>query len=150
MACANGVQTRRLYALETLADESCYLREENIVPFRLVQARSLEYLKLRAEKIWEASAPVSIQCPEIRSTRAQGGFVSFCNGPTIYLGENSRNLLYLIHELTHTLTLTTIERRGELHHGRRFVRRYFDLLVRHGSCELGKLVTLAGLVKLEF
>jgi hypothetical protein len=62
--------------------------------------------------------------------------VSYCEGFTkIVLARSQRNVLVLLHELTHAL--------GPCVHGRKFIKLYFRLLQRYGGFARWFLETVA-------
>lgn len=84
--------------------------------------RSIEYLRRFANRVWR-SVGSSRQVPTIRTI---GGGVSWCQGYSeIRLCRGHRNILVLLHELTHAL--------GPCVHGPRFVKLYFRLLNEHAG-----------------
>lgn len=79
--------------------------------------RSMDYLRRFANRVWR-SVGTSRQIPTIRSV---DGGTSWCQGYSqIRLCRGHRNILVLLHELTHAL--------GPCVHGPRFVKLYFRLL----------------------
>ena len=91
--------------------------------------RSMGYLRRLAQRIWKKEAPKGRRFPEIRAGRgcpSSTTLTSYCLGFTeIELARHHRNVLVLIHELTHAL--------GPCVHGPRFVSLYFRLLHRYAG-----------------
>ena len=93
------------------------------------QDRPMNYLRGLAQRIWKTEAPKGRRFPAIRAGRGcpSGRYLtSYCLGFTeIELARHHRNVLVLIHELTHAL--------GPCIHGRAFVRLYFRLLHKYAG-----------------
>ena len=87
----------------------------------------IEYLRRLAKRVWEKEAPKGRRFPTIIANAGQswgGRFTSYCEGFTfIALARHHRNVLVLLHELTHAL--------GPCVHGPKFVRLYFYLLRKY-------------------
>lgn len=112
------VATRRLYKLE----ESLYSRREFK---RITKRRSLPALRKLAYHIW-TSEGIKSQVPHV--TFGEGivhgdEWFSWCDGDTIELTPHQRDILTLIHELTHAM--------GYGPHTEKFVSMYVDLLVKY-------------------
>lgn len=114
------VATRRLYKLE----ESLYSRREfkNIVKKRSLPAlRKLTYVIWKKERM---KGPVP--CVQFGGGIPHGDeLFSWCDGETIELSPTQRDILTLLHEITHAM--------GYGYHNREFVDRYLDLLVKYTS-----------------
>ena len=119
-AARRGHATRWLYQQEARA-----LRFNNFA----YEDRPMAYLKRLARKIWAKEAPKGRRFPEIRAGRgcpSRTTLTSYCLGFTeIELARHHRNILVLIHELTHAL--------GPCIHGPRFVSLYFRLLHKYAG-----------------
>lgn len=91
--------------------------------------RPMGFLKKLAERVWKKEAPQGRRMPEIRGLdglRYGGRFTSYCMGFTdIVIARHHRNVLVLLHELTHAL--------GPCHHGEKFVKVYFRLLNKYAG-----------------
>lgn len=112
--------TRWLYRVEATAFKyNSYANEP----------RSINFLRTLAARVWKAEAPKGKRMPTIKATnglRYGGVYTSFCIGFThIELARHHRNILVLLHELTHAL--------GPCQHGPRFVQRYFPLLWKYAN-----------------
>ena len=80
--------------------------------------RPMKFLRRLAARVWKREAPAGRRLPGIA---AVAGTESWCAGFTdIGLSRRHRNVLVLLHELTHAL--------GPCVHGPKFVRLYFRLL----------------------
>ena len=101
--------------------------------------RSMSFLREVLDHVWAAVAPTGRRKPTItadRGTLHNGRAVSYCEGFTkIVLARSQRNVLVLLHEVTHAL--------GPCVHGRKFVKLYFRLLRKFGGYNLWFLQTLA-------
>jgi hypothetical protein len=87
-----------------------------------VAERSMSYLQRLAARIWKVEGN-GRRFPDIA---AVNGGVSWCRGFTeIRLCRGHRNILVLLHELTHAL--------GPCVHGPKFIKTYFPLLQRYGG-----------------
>lgn len=126
------VQTRHVYYWMEI------FSKEDLVPYRLLNARSFAYLEELLQRVWkEEGSPW--QCPELRKTR---GTMSYSLGSTfIYLLPKHYCKNVLLHEITHAL--------GYKAHGPGFVSRYIELLVKYGGADRGKLVTFAHLMNVK-
>ena len=104
-----------------------------------LQDRPIGFLRRLMERVWRNEAPKRRRMPEIWATqglRWQERYTSFCAGYTyIELARHHRNILVLLHELTHAL--------GPCYHGERFVRVYFRLLNKYAGYNLWFLQSLA-------
>lgn len=91
--------------------------------------RSIHFLRRFAERVWKKEAPAGRRLPTLKATdglRYGGRFTSFCIGFThIELARHHRNILVLLHELTHAL--------GPCQHGEKFVKVYFPLLQKYAG-----------------
>lgn len=100
---------------------------------------SMEELREFAMKVWEKEARPGRRFPTITATRGLpylGKLCSYCQGYTIIkLARHHRNLLVLLHELTHALGPST--------HGEQFVKRYFPLLWKYAGYDQNFLIGLA-------
>lgn len=116
----NASDTRWLYRLE---DET--LRYNSFAN----ADRSMKFLRALVDKVWAAEAPAGRRKPTIRADDGviyNGKAYSFCLGFTdIILARSQRNVLVLLHELTHAL--------GPCVHGKKFIKLYFGLLRRHAG-----------------
>jgi len=131
----NRVDTRKLYKLETL--------------FPPEKDQSMKQLRELGHHIWENESGNMKMLPEI--VAGQGSFygkffLSFCykidkQPPKIILSRQHRKPNVLIHEMTHAL--------GEWNHGTRFIKRYFDLLVRYGNYDYDFLLLTAYSVNID-
>lgn len=101
--------------------------------------RPMAFLRELADKVWAAEAPAGRRKPTITAddgTLHNGRAVSYCEGFTrIVLARSQRNVLVLLHELTHAL--------GPCVHGPKFIRLYFRLLRRWAGYNRWFLQTLA-------
>jgi hypothetical protein len=126
----NARDTRWLYRLEdTTLRYNSYANAD----------RSMSFLREVLERVWEAMAPAGRRKPTLtadRGTLHNGRAVSYCEGFTkIVLARSQRNVLVLLHEITHAL--------GPCLHGRKFVKLYFRLLQRFAGFSRWFLQTLA-------
>lgn len=100
--------------------------------------RSIGELRRIARRVWR-TVGTSRQLPTIRAgdgCRFGGRWTSYCTGFTeIVLARHHRNVLVLLHELTHAL--------GPCTHGARFLTVYFDLLQRYAGYNRAFLQGLA-------
>lgn len=91
--------------------------------------RSIHFLRRLAARVWRAEAPEGRRLPTItagRGTPHGDGLASYCIGFTeIVLARSHRNVLVLLHELTHAL--------GPCQHGKAFVLLYFRLLNKYAG-----------------
>ena len=89
--------------------------------------RDMRYLKRLARKVWDEEAPSGRKFPTIEAGKGvwySGAWLSYCLGYTqIVLTKKHRNILVMLHELTHAL--------GPCVHGPKFVRLYFYLLRKY-------------------
>jgi len=87
--------------------------------------RSMAFLRALARRVWRACGN-GRALPSINAgagLRWQGRLTSYCAGFTeIVLARHHRNIVVLLHELTHAL--------GPCLHGPKFIRVYFPLLQR--------------------
>lgn len=90
-----------------------------------MQDRPINFLRKFMERVWKKEAS-NKRMPEIWATDGlwdKDRYTSFCCGYTyIELARHHRNILVLLHELTHAM--------GPCHHGEEFVLLYFHLLNR--------------------
>ena len=102
-------------------------------------------LKKLLKKVWHEEDTRGLSHPYVvagKGTLHNDAFTSYTTGFSyIQLARHQRNSLVLLHELTHCLGFHT--------HGRRFVKRYFDLLVKYLGYEMGELTLLASLFKIK-
>ena len=126
VAAKRAVETRRLYRFENV--------ERHYSAYSL-RRYSLRFFRRLADRL----------CPGVRvdfgpGTPHAGARVSFCDWDDdrrVELAPGQRTLVVFLHEITHALGFGT--------HGRRFVRKYFELLVQYGKCKEGELKLAAGL-----
>ena len=89
--------------------------------------RDLPFLERLAHRVWNAEAPAGRKFPSIefgKGVSYGGSWLSYCLGYTqIVLSKGQRDVLVLLHELTHAL--------GPGVHGPRFVKLYFYLLRKY-------------------
>jgi hypothetical protein len=101
--------------------------------------RSMAFLRAIVDQVWDAEAPVGRRKPTITADDGafwQGRAWSYCEGFTkIILARSQRNVLVLLHELTHAL--------GPCVHGKKFVRLYFRLLKKYAGYSRWFLETIA-------
>jgi len=101
--------------------------------------RPMAFLREFAERVWAAEAPAGRRKPTITAdygTLHNGRAYSYCEGFTkIVLARSQRNVLVLLHELTHAL--------GPCVHGPKFIRLYFRLLRRWAGYHRWFLETVA-------
>lgn len=126
----NARDTRWLYRLE----------EETLRFNSFANAdRSMKFLRDLADKVWAAEAPAGRRKPTITADYGvlhQGRAFSYCEGFTkIVLARSQRNVLVLLHELTHAL--------GPCVHGKKFIKLYFGLLRRWAGYHRWFLQTVA-------
>jgi hypothetical protein len=126
----NAKDTRWLYRLE----------DRTLKYNRFANAdRPMGELRKIADRVWAAEAPAGRRKPTIRGTdgvRYGGKQYSFCAGFTdIVLARAQRNVLVLLHEITHAL--------GPCVHGEKFIRLYFRLLHKYGGFHRVFLQTIA-------
>lgn len=90
-------------------------------------ARDMRYLNRLAKRVWDGEAPPGRKFPSIEAGKGvsyNGEWLSCCEGYTkIVLTKAGRNVLVLLHELTHAL--------GPCVHGAKFVKLYFYLLRKY-------------------
>jgi len=115
----NAKDTRWLYRLE----------DRTLKYNRFANAdRPMDELRKIADRVWAAEGG-SRRKPTIRGTdgvRYGGKQYSFCSGFTdIVLARAQRNVLVLLHELSHAL--------GPCVHGSKFIKLYFRLLHKFGG-----------------
>lgn len=115
-----AAQTRWLYR----AEDTVFRHNRHAVAERPVAA-----LRRLAVRVWREQARAGRAVPSVTASagcRSGGRFTSYCLGfSEIVLARHHRNLLVLLHELTHAL--------GPCTHGPKFVRLYFRLLQRYGG-----------------
>jgi hypothetical protein len=126
----NARDTRWLYRIENRTLKfNRYANED----------RPIEELRKLADRVWAAEAPAGRHKPMISAApgvKMNGRFTSYCEGfKTIVLARHHRNVLVLLHELTHAL--------GPCLHGPKFIRRYFPLLAKYGGYNRPFLQTIA-------
>lgn len=131
----NRIDTRKLYKLETL--------------FPPEKDHSMTQLQNLGHEIWLKESGNMKMLPEI--VAGQGSyygntFLSFCykignQPPKIILARQHRKPNVLIHEITHGL--------GYWNHGTRFIKRYFDLLVKYGNYDYNFLLLTAYSVNID-
>jgi hypothetical protein len=112
-----AAQTRWLYRVETRAfGYNSYANRD----------RGIEELRKLAARVWQREAPKGRAFPSIKAgdgVMHGEHLTSYCAGFTeIVLCRTHRNILVLLHELTHAL--------GPCQHGEAFVKLYFGLLNR--------------------
>lgn len=133
-----AVETRRLYRFEEIFAESSL--------GKVCRERSLPFLRRLLREVWAKHGRARLSPPDLSfgpGTPHGKGFASFAEGYSyIELKEGHRNVLVLLHELTHTLGYGAP-------HGAGFVRKYIELLVEYGGCSEGELILGAGLFKLN-
>jgi hypothetical protein len=104
------------------------------------QRRTIHFLRRRLIEIWAHESPAGKSMPELvfgKGMWYRDGFVSYCQGHSkIELAPGQRNVLILIHEITHAL--------GHQWHNDGFIRRYLGLLREYGKYEAGVIDELAG------
>lgn len=125
----NMIDTRKLYKLEML--------------FPVERDRTMKQLRSLGHQIWEIESGNMKVLPEI--VAGQGcyygnTFMSFCykidgQQTKIILSRQHRKPHILIHEMTHAL--------GFMDHSLKFVKRYFDLLVKYGNYDYNFLLLTA-------
>jgi len=112
-----AVETRWLYRAEGVALSANKFANTQ---------RDMAYLNRLALRIWNAEAP-GRKFPSIaagKGVRHGNQLLSFCLGYSeIVLARGQRNVLVLLHELTHAL--------GPCTHGKKFVRTHFYLLQKY-------------------
>lgn len=101
------------------------------------------------EHIWEIESGNMKMLPEI--VAGQGcyygnSYLSFCykvgnNPPKIIMSRQHRKNDILIHEMTHAL--------GYWDHSVKFIKRYFDLLVKYGNYDYNFLLLTAYSVNID-
>lgn len=121
------VETRRLYRFENQFSRK--------LPYECRRDRPITELRLIAQTVWRKWGRKGAKCPEIKchhGYRMTGGWYSYALGYSeIYLSRSQRNVMVLLHELTHTM--------GHGTHGKGFVEKYIRLLVEYGWCDEGEL-----------
>ncbi len=125
----NRINTRKLYKLETL--------------FPVEKDQNISKLRSLGEKIWINETSGKKDIPEITAGRGLyhgDTFLSVCyqignQTPKIILARQHRKTSILIHELTHAL--------GYWDHGEKFIKKYFDLLVKYGNYDYNFLLLTA-------
>jgi hypothetical protein len=126
----NAQDTRWLYRLEDTT-----LRYNSFAN----SDRSMTFLRSIVDQVWQAEAPAARRKPTITADYGvlhNGRAVSYCEGFTkIVLARSQRNVLVLLHELTHAL--------GPCVHGQKFVRLYFRLLKKYAGYSRWFLETIA-------
>lgn len=123
-----GIETRRLYSFEANSKAISKYAQRN---------RSLRFLLSVADEVWAKHGRKGRGVPAVafgEGTPHGASVASYCEGfRYIELVEGQRNVVVLVHELTHAMGYGNP-------HGNGFVRKYFDLLVEFGRCERGALV----------
>lgn len=130
------VETRRLY----------YFEEKYPLGKYATKRRPLKFLRRLATRIWNEHGRKRNGCPEIRLIKSviskKGGesyyYAHSIGFSLIELSVKHRTVLFLVHELTHSL--------GFMSHGRAFVRKYFKLLAKYAHFPLEELELAAGLL----
>jgi hypothetical protein len=134
---AKGVETRRLYTFENAFFTT---------PDKVCRPRSLRTLKALAARVWAKHGRKRQGPPTLEygpGTPHGSMMVSYAAGRKyIQLAPDQRNVLCLLHEITHSLGYGAP-------HGPGFVCKYMDLLVEYGNCDRGELTLAAGLFKLN-
>ena len=132
------VSTRRLYKFEEIFSKE--------LPAYVKRQRSLPFLKYMLKDVWLKHGRKGVKHPELafgEGTPHEGERVSFCDGYSqIELVVGDRNVLILLHEITHALGFGNP-------HGKGFVRKYVELLVEYGRCDEGELNLAIGLFKVN-
>lgn len=112
------LETRRLYKLE---DDLYYDKRYR----HITRKRSYNYLHNLAKTIW-AGERIKTKMPNIQfgTGAPHGGYLySWCDGETIELAPEQRDIITLIHELVHGM--------GYDYHDREFVRTEARLLKKY-------------------
>ena len=114
-----AAETRWLYRIERE-----FLHTTNDYANRTISMKRLNRL---AKRVWAAEAPEGRRFPTITAGKGVmygGAWLSYCLGYTeIVLARGQRNILVMLHELTHAL--------GPCVHGPKFVKLYFYLLRKY-------------------
>jgi hypothetical protein len=116
----HAAQTRALYRYE----------ETRFRDSHLLKRRSIGELRRLTARIWQAEKTARPDAPPAiiagRGVYQSGRWMSYCEGRNkIVLIRQDRNILLLIHELTHAIGFTW--------HGVPFRSRYFHMLRRHAG-----------------
>ena len=121
------VNTRTLYKFENVFFSKKEYRH-------LVKRRSLKELTTIAECVW-ATERMSSPLPEIRFGKGAyhcGTYVSWCDGDTIELVAEQREIATLLHELVHAV--------GHSLHNAKFVDTYVKFLTKYTDIPKKELV----------
>lgn len=133
-----GVETRRLYCFESI-----FAKE---LPFYVRRARSKWFLEELLRQVWIKHGRKGVKTPRLtfgEGTPHAGHRSSFADRYShIELVPGDRNVMILLHEITHTLGFGAP-------HGRGFARKYVDLLVEYGRCDEGELNLAFALFKVK-
>jgi len=126
----HGVDTRWLYNLEATA-----FRQNKFG----VKNRPLKFLHALMLRIWAEESRAGTSLPVLkfgRGIRHGEQMVSYCLGTDyIELAPGQRDVMTMIHEVTHALGIT--------YHGKRFIKRYFPMLIKYGKFDRVLLEALA-------
>jgi len=123
-----GVETRRLYWFESIFSKE--------LPAYVRRQRSEIFLRYMLADGWKKHGCKGVKQPQLtfgKGTPHHGKRCSFADKYShIELVPGDRNVMILLHEITHTLGFGTP-------HGRGFARKYVELLVEYGRCDEGEL-----------
>ena len=134
-----AVETRHLYRFENIS---------TAVSKYANATRSEKTLREIARNVWAKHGRKGRRCPEV--VVVDGAKWSTCSGHSLIelataaatKGNQPHNTIgVLLHEMTHAMGYGT--------HGRGFVRKYFQLLVEYGKCDLPALILDAHLLKVK-
>ena len=129
----NCVKTRNLYNFEEI-----YFRKT-----RLSKNLSMGSLRKYAKRVWNVFGK-NKQFPKIISSRGDlycGRYMSYYFKNDICLARNQRDIITLVHELTHAL--------GFDNHGKLFVDMEFKILEEIFNMNRGEIELAAGLLGVE-
>lgn len=101
--------------------------------------RTIHFLRRLMTEVWAHESPAGKSIPALAFGEGmwyRDGFVSYCQGHSkIELACDQRNVLILIHEVTHAL--------GHRWHNDGFIRRYLGLLRKYGRYDANVIAELA-------
>jgi len=124
-----AVDTRRIYLFEAV-----FTRH---LPSYVWMERSIQFLRTTAMVVWMKHGRRGLNVPTIefhRGLTRDGELYSYSDGfRYIALAPTQRNVMILLHELTHAMGYGSP-------HGDSFAHKYAELLVEYGGCDEGLLV----------
>ncbi len=129
----DGIKTRNLYNFEDVYFKNTFFSRD----------LSMNILRKQAFRVWKIFGK-NKEFPKIvadRGTFYNGRYLSYSQGNDIRLARNQRNIITLMHEITHAL--------GFEFHNKKFVDMEFSILEHMFKKNRGELELTAGLFGVE-